>query len=64
MHAVALLESRRTQAEEMVSHWDATWLLVESIPRSHREAAREHLVGRISVALLAAAIEEFGKREQ
>lgn len=54
---VPILETRRAQAEEVVARWDAMWLLVESMPHRHRDAARQHLVDEISVALLAAAIE-------
>ena len=58
---VPLLQNRRAQAEEIVGRWDATWLLVESMPHRHRDAARQHLVDEVSMALLAAAIEGVGK---
>jgi hypothetical protein len=54
---VSLFESRRAQAEEVVARWDFAWLLLESMPSRHRDAAHQHLVDEISMALLAAAIE-------
>ena len=54
---VGFFERRRTQAEQVVARWDVAWLLLESMPHQHREAARRHLVDEISMALLAAAIE-------
>ena len=54
---VARFEHRRAQAEEVVARWDDVWLLIESVPRRHREAAGQHLVDEITMALLAAAIE-------
>jgi hypothetical protein len=54
---VGFFKRRRTQAEQVVASWDAAWLLLESMPHQHREAARRQLVDEISMALLAAAIE-------
>ena len=54
---VSLFESRRAQAKEVVARWDFAWLLLESMPSRHRDAAHQHLVDEISMALLAAAIE-------
>lgn len=54
---VEQFETRRAQAEEVVSRWDATWLVIESMPRQHRETARQSLVDLISMSLLTAAIE-------
>lgn len=54
---VVLLENRRAQAEQVVARWDAAWLLIESATRAYRDAAHQHLVDEISVALLASAIE-------
>ena len=54
---VTLLDSRRAHAEEVVARWDAAWLVIESMPSAHRNAARQHLVDEISIALLASAIE-------
>ena len=58
---VTEFENRRAQAEEVVRRWDVTWLLIESMPHRHREAARQHLVDEISVSLLASAIEGVGE---
>lgn len=58
---VALFENRRSQAEEVVARWDATWLLIESMPHRHRDSARQHLVDEVSMALLASAIEGVGE---
>ena len=58
---VALFESRRSQAEDVVARWDATWLLVESMPSRHRDSARQQLVDEVSMALLASAIEGVGE---
>ena len=54
---VAPFQSSRAQAEQVVAEWDARWLLIESMPRRHREAAHQHLVDLVSAALLAAALE-------
>lgn len=54
---VAPFENRRAQDEAAVARWDATWLLLESVPHQHRDAARQHLVDEVSMALLASAIQ-------
>ncbi|WP_129219580.1 hypothetical protein [Lichenibacterium ramalinae] len=54
---VEQFETRRAHAEEIVARWDATWLVIESMPRQHRDAARQLLVDLISMSLLNAAIE-------
>ena len=58
---VEIFESRRSQAEEVVARWDATWLLIESMGHRHRDSARQHLVDMVSMALLASAIEGVGE---
>ncbi len=44
------------RAAEVVSAWEARWLLIESMPLRHRDEARADLHHAVATALVAAAI--------
>ncbi|RYB02124.1 hypothetical protein [Lichenibacterium ramalinae] len=44
------------RAAEVVSAWEARWLLIESMPRHHRGEARADLHHAVATALVAAAV--------
>lgn len=46
-------------AAEVADRWEASWLLIESAPRRHREEARAALVEMIATALTMAAARGF-----
>ena len=51
-----VLEDCQARAAEVVAHWEESWLLIESMPARHRDAARDHLLGAIAHNLLVAAV--------
>ncbi len=51
-----VLEDCQARAAEVVVHWEGNWLLIESMPARHRDAARNDLLEAIADTLLVAAV--------
>lgn len=56
---VGVFEDARTAAADAVDRWEASWLLIASAPRRHREEAREALIELVATALAVAAAGGF-----
>ncbi len=51
-----VLEDWEARAAEIVAQWEGHWLLIESMPARHRDAARNDLRRAVADTLLVAAV--------